>query len=345
MISFRSHSLICAALECTDKESQRLELLWKLSKNENGVELQEREISAVVAAGNPSDDFRRAALVITSALLLMSTLGVLVGLAPGAVARNQLLVDSAQLLFASIAASIFAVTSWRNRTDTLHRVSVLMAIGLGGWAIGQCYWTVAHNAFEDPLPNLELGNIAYYLLPVCAIPALWMRASHLGAIKNRPTAISGLVMVGIAAFATTLAFVTISSSFSTGSQSWVSVMYPTTSMVLAAVAAMPILTAQRDLMTLVLAVGFSGLTISDFAFVIVTTSPGAAGLPAGTTLGYLLFTLAMCCAAVITSVPRTVRSSVSNAKTDSRARDMSQSLSTEAPALGVPDPSPPSSVP
>ena len=281
---------ICGALGADEAETARCRALWKIAKGAGETPSVEppQALKRLSAANVPL-----MVGVFCFGLLLVLVVVVVVSARPGEIGRNQLIVDIAQLAFISPAPILFGVSAWRNRRQALFKSFLLISVGTFGWTIGQLMWTIKHNVYAETVPALNFANVAYYLLPLFGIPALWLRARHYGTVgENIVSLASGLAILSFAALTATLSLVYTPALLSDLNLA-IALFYPATGLMLTVLSALQAVKLRIDMKAIILAVGFGALTLSDTAYVIITSDPRSPGLPVGTTVGYMVFGVAM----------------------------------------------------
>jgi hypothetical protein len=127
----------------------------------------------------------------------------------------------------------------------------LLAIAIGGWSFGQAMWTWYQIVDHRDLPSPSLADVGYFMLPVFALPALWVfptraqagasaGARWFGLPDSRPYArlvfvLDSLVVVGsllLITWTTSLGVVLGDLSTADMPQFLVAVAYPVTDLVL-----------------------------------------------------------------------------------------------------------------
>jgi diguanylate cyclase len=88
-------------------------------------------------------------------------------------AASQVVDDLGQLLAGGTAAAC-SWWSWRRANPPDRTWRLLLALGAGGWTLGQAIWSY-YQIFQDTeLPSPSLADLGYFSLPILALPALWV---------------------------------------------------------------------------------------------------------------------------------------------------------------------------
>jgi diguanylate cyclase (GGDEF)-like protein len=221
---------------------------------------------------------------------------------------TAVVVDDAAQLTAGVAATV--ACWWASRRCRGHERTwrVLMAVGMGGWSVGMCFWSWYQIFSDTPLPSPSWADVGFLTMPAMALPALLSLAvgpsRHVADGQRHSSVVfflDGLVVVGslfVLTWATSLGAVV--DSVAPNSLAFaVAVAYPTTDLVLVVIVVLLTVTrrvTQHSFVQLgLLGSGLVAISISDsiFAYLIST---GAEEMPplsnAGFVGGPLLIALA-----------------------------------------------------
>jgi drug/metabolite transporter (DMT)-like permease len=111
--------------------------------------------------------------------MLMSISGVL------GESASQVVDDLGQLLAGATAAGC-CWWSWRRRPPPDRTWRLLLAIGTAGWTGGQAIWSYYQVFAHRELPSPSLADVGYFMLPLLALPALWVYPAR--TVAGRPGA-------------------------------------------------------------------------------------------------------------------------------------------------------------
>lgn len=212
---------------------------------------------------------------------------------------TAVVVDDAAQLAAGLAATL--ACWWRSRQTHGHERTwrMLMAVGMAGWSIGQCFWSWYQIFSDTPLPSPSWADVGYLTMPAMALPALLSLAvnpSRQVPDGQRHSSVvfflDALVVVGslfVLTWATSLGAVIDSVAPSTLAFA-VAVAYPVTDLVLVVIVVLLTVTrrvSQHSAVQLaLLGSGLVAISVSDsiFAYLIST---GAEEMPPLTNAGFI----------------------------------------------------------
>jgi diguanylate cyclase (GGDEF)-like protein len=115
-------------------------------------------------------------LTFAAGVVLLASIGLLTG-------RGQRLLDNGAQLTAGAGAAVVCYLTARSLTGPDRRWRGLMAAGLTGWSLGQLWWGYQEVVHPGHVPTVNLADVGFLTLPVCALLALLAVATGL----PRPT--------------------------------------------------------------------------------------------------------------------------------------------------------------
>jgi diguanylate cyclase (GGDEF)-like protein len=247
-----------------------------------------------------------AVATFVAAVLVLDSTGVL---SP----HGEVVVDDlAQLAGGGTAAVLCALTARRTR-GAERTWRWLMAVGMGGWTVGQAFWSWYQIVSHTPLPSPSMADVGYLTLPVFALPALLTFDVAVGRDAS-PTRVhdraifllDGAIVVGslfVLTWATALGAVVHAGSPNALALG-VAIAYPLTDLVLVAIVVLLVATrrAPRPLrpQLWLLGSGLVGLSVSDSIFAYLVSS-GADDMPPLTNAGFIAGPLLIAVAARTTA--------------------------------------------
>ncbi|HEY3142681.1 MAG TPA: GGDEF domain-containing protein [Acidimicrobiales bacterium] len=220
--------------------------------------------------------------------------------------------DSAQL-FAGLAATIACWWTARNARGSERTWRRLMACGMGGWSIGQAFWSWYQIFSDTPLPSPSWADVGYLTMPVFALPALLVMAveppRHAIAVLHRISLVfvlDGLIIVGslfILTWSTALGAV-VRAGAPTGAAFAVAIAYPVTDLMLVVMVVLFAVTKrvprQHVTQLRLFGLGLVGISASDSIFAYLVSS-GADEMPPATNAGFIIGPLLIAVAALATA--------------------------------------------
>jgi len=234
----------------------------------------------------------------------------------------EVVVDNFAQFSAGLLACVLCLWTARNVEGPERHWRVLMGLGMGGWTIGQAFWSYYQIFTDDLLPSPSMADVGYLTMPVFALPALLSLAVR----EKSPTAaggrrrawvvftLDGLLVVGslfILTWSTALGSVVQKGAPTTGAFT-VAIAYPVTDLCLVVIVVLLAVTRwvpQRyHLQLWLLGSGLVAISASDSVFAYLVSSDAKLQPPAtnaGFILGPLLIALA---ATAVAGPPAPVRS-------------------------------------
>ena len=224
----------------------------------------------------------------------------------------EIVVDNFAQLSAGLLATVLCFASARSARGAERHWRVLMGIGMGGWSVGQTFWSYYQIFSNTPLPSPSVADVGYLTMPVFALPALLSLAAE----HARPTEASGrrraravfvldgLVVVGslfLLTWSSALGSVVHHGAPTKGAFA-VAIAYPTTDLILVVIVVLLAVTRRvpqhlrRQLW--LLGSGLVGIAASDSIFTYIV-SIGAEVMPPATNAGFIAGPLLIAIAAAV----------------------------------------------
>ena len=244
--------------------------------------------------------------VFVTVVLFLDSSGVL---AP----RGEVVVDNMAQLFGGGAATVLCARTARRSRGAERSWRWLMAAGMGGWTVGQAFWSWYQIVSDTPLPSPSMADVGYLTLPVFALPALLTfdvaptRVASPSRVHDRVIfLLDGAIVVGtlfVLTWATALGAVVHAGSPNLPAFA-VAIAYPLTDLVLVAIVVLLVATrrAPRPLrpQLWLLGSGLVALSVSDSIFAYLVSS-GADDMPPATNAGFIAGPLLIAVAALVTA--------------------------------------------
>ncbi|MBE5461917.1 hypothetical protein [Mycobacteroides abscessus] len=188
-------------------ENQFRQLWYQAARANQPASTSDRDTAladvATTEAVSPVSTTRFAVLCAgTGALLLV--LMMVQGAHPNATAANAWITDVSQVVFGALAALGYVITAVRSmERERLWRM--LMAVGVAGWTAGHIAWTWSREVSAIDIPFPGPADAGYLILPVAAIPAIWILLGEL-ASRNPPSQPGELRRIPVEAAIVAVAF-------------------------------------------------------------------------------------------------------------------------------------------
>lgn len=227
---------------------------------------------------------------------------------------TEIVIDDSAQLFGGGAAAVLCWVVARRTSGVERTWRYLMALGMGGWTVGQAFWSWYQIFSETPLPSPSVADVGYLTMPVFALPALLAfdaapptrHAAEARAYDRAIFFLDGAIVVGslfALTWATTLGAVVHAGSPNAPAFA-VAIAYPLTDLVLVAIVVLLIATRRAPrplrLQLWLLGSGLVAISASDSIFAYLVSS-GADEMPPLTNAGFIAGPLLIAVAALTTA--------------------------------------------
>ncbi|MCB0932842.1 MAG: bifunctional diguanylate cyclase/phosphodiesterase [Mycobacterium sp.] len=208
------------------------------------------------------------------------------------------LVDDVALAVLVVPAVIFAVGAARTAQGRSRAAWVALAIGLGGWFVGEVLWTYYEIVLDQP-PFPSPADAGFLVFPVGACAALLLFPDDYSHYSVGRVLLDGLIVAGSLFLVSWV--VVLSPLYEAGAQDplgfVISVAYPVSDVVILTVATMVVIRAEtrQRLVLMLLTVGMACIAVADSGFAYLqNTGRYSSGnlIDLGWAAGFLLITVA-----------------------------------------------------